>query len=155
SARSRRCSLRCASRTKRSKVRVWASVSACLIACTQPVERSNVRVQIDADKAVRDVVDEVQVVVETQAANTGWETVRSRRFEPKATGEWPLDFPVEARDSRLNFLVTATARDDRGAVVAEARALRDAEHLTQSSIFLHFEAACVRRMELCPKGRTC
>ncbi|HKU38910.1 MAG TPA: cadherin-like beta sandwich domain-containing protein [Polyangiales bacterium] len=112
--------------------------------------------EIDAESAVRELVDEVKVVIETQEPNGGgWLVSKSPRFEPKVERKWPLESTVDSRGMKLNYLVTATARDEREAVVAEVRALRNWQDLDGHSIFLRFEAACVRRMELCPKGETC
>jgi hypothetical protein len=139
--------------------RVVAGLVVCwmasLFACTEPAERTPLRVHIDADKAVRELVYDVQVLVETQFSNGGgWSTVFTKRFVPGSMDEWPIEVPVDAGSTKPNYLVTATARDDRGAVVAEVRALRDSGDLDRRGIFLRFEAACVR-IELCPQGQTC
>lgn len=128
---------------------------ACSTACTEPAVRTPVRVEIEADKAIRDVVEEVQVVVETEYANSGgWLTALSPRFEPKARG-WPLAFGIDRGSARRNYLITATARDERDSIVAEVRALRESQDVEGRGIFLRFEASCLRRPELCPKGDTC
>ena len=51
--------------------------------------------------------------------------------------------------------MTATARDDRESVVAEVRALREWQDVEGRNIYLRFEASCLHRMVLCPKGTTC
>src|SRR5262245_55512674 len=103
---------------------LYAALSACctaaLFACTQPTERQLIRVQIEAEASVRELVDEVQVVIETQEPNGGgWLVSKSPRFQPKVERKWPLESTVDSRGLKLNYLVTATARDERGSVVAE------------------------------------
>ncbi|HKP59199.1 MAG TPA: hypothetical protein VJV78_20895 [Polyangiales bacterium] len=112
--------------------------------------------EIDSESAVRDLIDEVQVVIETQEPNGGgWLVSKSPRFQPRVDRTWPLESTVDSRGLKLNYLVTATARDERESVVGEVRALRKWQDLDGHGIFLRFEAACLRRMELCPKGETC
>ena len=159
SAPSPACTSRC-DVVSRWQPRALASlISVCIassFACTEPAERVRVLVLIDADDSVRALVDDVQVVIEAQHVNNrGWLIVQSPRFEPNATSDWPLETRVDPGGGEQNYLVTATARDERGAVVAEARALRDWKDLDKPNIFLRFEEACIRRMELCPKGETC
>lgn len=125
-------------------------------ACTQPAERTKVRVRIEAEAAVKELVDDVEVLVETQASKSaGWQTSKSQRFAPKATHNWPLEFTVDNGDPSLIYQVTATARDAQTSVVAHARAIRDGDKATKRTILLVFETACLRRMKLCPNGETC
>jgi hypothetical protein len=144
-------------RSARVVVSLYACVLASLSACTEPAPRSRVHVRIDADSSIQALIDDVQVVFETQyETGGGWiAATEPRRFEPKVRDGWPLEFTVDSRGSRINYQVTATARDDRDAVVVQARALRDWDAPDRDSIFLLFEASCVRREKLCPKGETC
>jgi len=131
-------------------------IGVSLFACTEPAERTQLRVRIDAAPAARELVDDVDVVVETQGpAGGGWQTLKTRRFEPKVRDPWPLDLPVDAGNARLSYQVTATARDDRGAIVAQARAVREWDALNKRTILLVFEASCVRRAAVCVNGQTC
>jgi hypothetical protein len=144
----------------RLRTRVAVSVCAWLLAsisaCTEPAARSQVRVRIDADSSVQALIDDVQIAFETQyETGGGWLVGKSRHFEPNAGDTWPLEFTEETRGARVNYQVTATARDERGAVVVQARALRDWDAKDRNSIFLRFEASCIRREVLCPKGETC
>jgi hypothetical protein len=127
-----------------------------LCACTEPTTRTQLRVVVEADDALRDIAEEVSLVVEAQYTERGggWEMLKAQRFEPRLS-QWPLRLTIDSpRSSKVNYLVTATAVDDRESVVAEARALRIGQAFTGRTVFLRFEASCLRRA-LCPKGLTC
>lgn len=123
--------------------------------CTEPAEREQLRVRIEAQASVKELVDDVEVVVEARTMGGGWQMRPPERFEPKTTHTWPLELSVERGNRRMSYQVTATARDDHKAIVAQVRAIRDAESAEDRTILLVFEAACVRRAELCANGFTC
>jgi hypothetical protein len=112
-------------------------------------------VRIEADTLVRELADDVEVLVEARTATGGWQARAMERFEPKTTHKWPLELRLDSGDTRLSYQVTATARDDHKAVVGQVRAIRDAESRGNRTIVLVFEASCVHRMQLCPNGHTC
>jgi hypothetical protein len=130
-----------------------------LVACSEPVQRMQLRVSIDADSAVRAVVDNVTVVVAYQdAKGEGWRDAAGgpRHFEPKVEPVWPLEFMVDPRDVRsgTTYQVTATARDGRMAVVAQARAIRSFANGRRWTLEVLFEKECLRRA-VCASGETC
>jgi hypothetical protein len=58
---------------------------------------------------------------------------------------------------RGTFQLTATARDERDAVVAQARAIRtfaDGES-RRETLRVHFEDECLMLTKLCGQGKTC
>ncbi|HET6333536.1 MAG TPA: cadherin-like beta sandwich domain-containing protein [Polyangiales bacterium] len=141
-------------------VRVSSLVLVCLLAaCSEPVQRMQLRVSIDADSAVRAIVDNVTVVVAYQdAKGEGWRDAAGgpRRFEPKVDPVWPLEFMVDPRDVRsgTTYQVTATALDGRMAVVAQARAIRSFDSGRRWTLEVLFEKQCLRRA-VCLSGETC
>jgi hypothetical protein len=129
-----------------------------LAGCTEPAQRPQARVTIDADGPVRGQVDSVQVVVEMQAAGGGgWQVVASRRFTPQGDHDWPLAFNLKPADVHedASYQLTATASDGRGAVVAQARTVRSFGQGRVLSLRVLFEAECLRPAELCLSTQTC
>ncbi|MET0386922.1 MAG: hypothetical protein ABW321_13230 [Polyangiales bacterium] len=128
-------------------------------ACTGLGERGEVAVAIGADEAVRTKVEEVVALVELQARDGSWSQVAMRRLEVDASSEWPFRLIATAGDRRAlagTYQLKATARDRQGAVVAQARTIRDfAEDAAQLALGLHFEAACMFRDPPCGAGTTC
>ena len=133
-------------------------IAACALgACTDPVERAQILVVIDADEAVRSTIDDIQAVVEVQAANGAWQTRGDAfRFEPNVLGKWPVEFSAEARtpDENLLFQVTATARDGNDALVGQARAIRKFTGETRLALRVLLEVECFRK-QACLNGQTC
>jgi hypothetical protein len=130
-----------------------------LAACTEPTQRRQLRVLIDADSDVRKVVEDVTALVEFQdAKGGGWREIGgSRRFETKAQQLWPLEFILDASDVRRDamYQLTATARDGRMAVVGQARAVRTFDSGQRRTLSVLFEASCLHRSQLCGSGQTC
>src|SRR3954447_723365 len=112
---------------RNARVSSLALVILLSTACAEPAQRTQLRVLIDADSAVRAVVDNVTATVDYQdAKGGGWRSAGApRRFEPKAEHMWPLEFLLDPSDVRTGttYQLTATARDGRMAVVAQARAI--------------------------------
>jgi hypothetical protein len=125
------------------------------VSCTEPAERQQLQVRIEADGAVRALVDEVSAVIETSNPNGGWQPFDLQRFEPKVRTPWPLEYSRPAVATRVNYQLTATAKDDAGSVVATARALRDFDAPGSPTLRLVFEASCIRLPKACANGQTC
>jgi hypothetical protein len=78
-------------------------------------------IEIDADSALRSASSEVEAVLERQdPKNSGWVLLSDLRFEPRDETDFPLTFQLSDVVSGT-YHVTATARDDRGAVIARAK----------------------------------
>jgi hypothetical protein len=129
------------------------------VGCSDPVERERLQVSIDADLAVRELTVEVGVRVERQDPNGGsWFTVEERRFTPADTTAWPLRLSLPTTEAELQayYQMTSTARDNRGAVVAEARMIRDLGKPGATPLLrTRLEADCLRRTVLCVEQTTC
>lgn len=125
------------------------------LSCTEPAEREQLRVRIEADEAVRALVDEVSAVIETSNPNGGWQLLDSQRFEPKVRHPWPLDYVKPVGATRVNFQLTAIAKDEASSVVATARALRDWDAPGSPTLHLLFESSCIRLPKVCANGQTC
>lgn len=136
----------------------WLVASTCG-ACTEPAQRAHLKVLIDADSAVRAVVEDVSAVVEfEEAKGGGWrEAGAARRFEPKTEHPWPIEFTVDPAFVRVGatYQLTAKARDGRMSVVAQARAVRVFDNSQRWALSVLFEESCLRRPELCGAGETC
>jgi hypothetical protein len=140
---------------------VWlVSAAFCQIVggCT-PIGKSShvdeLRVNITADDEARPTLDDVEVLVESQAPGSGsWNLETSRRYPTQMTG-WPLAFSVKGYLPATFYQVTATARDDAGAITAQARAFKDPAVNASNELWLRFDHECVRRSELCLRTQTC
>jgi hypothetical protein len=84
-------------------------------ACTDPVERTQVTVLIDAEASVRDAIRYVEVEVRSGSENADvWPVALTRRLIPSMNAKrWPLQFSLGSPDNtgRIGYLVTATAKD--------------------------------------------
>jgi hypothetical protein len=90
-------------------------------ACSERHSSSPLTVEIDADSALRSASTQVDALVERQDPNdSGWVLLSERRFEPRDEKSWPLTFELSDVVSGV-YQVTALARDDRGAVIAQAK----------------------------------
>src|SRR5262245_611694 len=143
----------------RKAVLAGACLAFCMVAgCTEPAQRTSLRVSIDADSDVRAVVDDVSVTVEFQdSSGGGWrEAGGPRRFTPRAGHKWPLEFTVDPQYVRMGATcqLAAIARDSRMAVVAQARAVRTFDGESRSELDVLFERSCLR-LPPCPSGETC
>ncbi len=130
-------------------------VALAVSACTEPAQREQLRVEIEADSAVRALVDEVSAEIEYANPNGGWQPILPMRFEPKVRNPFPIAFSVPAIGRRVSYQLRAIARDERGAIVARARALRDWDATGPLLLRVIFEQECIRRTPECSNGQTC
>jgi hypothetical protein len=127
-------------------------------ACTRLPEHAEVRVTVAADPGVISAISQVSLVVELAAPGGGWTNAETRRFElPDSTRTWPLQFTLAGIRQQLygRYQLTATARDARDAVVAQARTIREFRGGDVLELNLRLEAACMFREMLCGAGTTC
>ncbi|HKU39972.1 MAG TPA: cadherin-like beta sandwich domain-containing protein [Polyangiales bacterium] len=128
-------------------------------ACSLPRDDHwTVSVLIDADSEVRSEVAEVEARVETRLGENGaWDLLRAASFEAPDPRAWPLSWRLTPRNNdseKLLYQLVATAKDVRGAVIAQARVRMTAEQARQGLRVL-FERMCLRRDTLCGAGQTC
>jgi hypothetical protein len=120
-----------------------------------PEQEAQVQIVIEADSAVRAVVGEVTAVVEGRSADgAGWQTYGWYHFEPQGGYDWPLQALLGV-DVDSSYLLTATARDDRGAVVGEVRVLRKLAADQELELRVVFDESCQRLEQLCERSQTC
>jgi hypothetical protein len=101
------------------------------------------------------VVDEVTVVVEGRRVDdAGWQVYANHRLEPRGSDRWPLEFLTDV-DIGRSYLLTATGLDERYAVVAQARTVRELDGEQDMELWVLFETSCLRRAQLCERGETC
>jgi|GEM_PF-1759940 len=143
----------------------WRAVSALVLcaalgACT-PVRGPQIEaleVRVEADEEVRAELDEVEVVVEsrTPGANS-WDLAAAKRFtpDPVEQADWPLEFVVKAYDSRATYQVTATARDQAGAITIQARSIAEPMSLSGELLRVRFDRECLRRSQVCGRSYSC
>ena len=136
--------------------RVMWLLSCCLwVGCANPTQQVHMKLVIEADNAVRAVVDDVTTQVEGRGSDQdGWQMHADLRFVPQGSHEWPLEFLLDVDVDSL-YQLTATARDDRNAVVGQARVVRERAGAEELELRVLFDASCLRRSELCPNGETC
>lgn len=132
------------------------AVSATLaVGCTEPATRIFLDVQIDADSEVRSRVKSVDITVELQSGE-GWRQRQEQRNEPSFLS-WPIRFSVgpERPDGNARYQLLATARDERFAVIAQARTILTQDRARRSGLRAVFETACLDLPKLCESGTTC
>ena len=131
-----------------------------LAACTPVADPAPFRLQlsIDADDPVRTESLEVEARVERQDANGGsWVTLDTRSFRPPSATDWPLWFELPSNKAVAGrYQLTATARDARASVVAQARGIAELQSSESALPMLrvYLEAACLR-LTLCAPTLTC
>jgi FG-GAP repeat/Cadherin-like beta sandwich domain len=125
--------------------------------CTEPRERNSVSVSIDAARAVRAKVTQLEVSVGAEdSPGAGYETLEMRSFTPNAGYEWPIEFRVKGRaEAGVKYQLTATARNPAYAVVAQARVITKLRTGQNLVLRAHFDADCLNPTELCLPGTTC
>lgn len=152
----------CTAEAVKSSKFSWFRLGSALLllvlgSCTEP-KNSQIRVSIDADIAVRPLIDEVIAVVETGSfGSTGWKDAKPTRFTTGPRDRWPIEFslPAHSAGEGSAFQLTATARDKRQAVVAQARAVRAFGDEDTLTLRVLFEVSCVRLNEQCASSETC
>jgi hypothetical protein len=113
-------------------------VSALVLLATACSERHSsvlLTIEIDADSELRNASAEVEAIVERQdPKDSGWVPLSERRFELRDETSWPLTFQLdEVIDG--TYQVTATARDNRGALIALAKTTESiSDDQSQSSV---------------------
>lgn len=131
------------------------------VGCSEPLSHtasSKFEVTIDADADVRAVVADVVAQLERRETDdSGWTLRVTQRFNPSKAKGWPLSFDTdfETASTTAAYQLEATARDERGAVVAQVRALTDYESARRRGIRVRFDAACLDLSVLCAAGLTC
>lgn len=146
----------CVVRRKANVVRV--SVVGLLVGCSVPIERTSVRVTIDADDAIRAAAVEVIARVEKSEDNSVWRTVVDRDVPFDDGQAWPISFllPPSVTDTPGYYQLTATARDDRNAMLGLVRVIRDFRDRSQSgTLRAFFEVECLRLSGSCERAQTC
>jgi hypothetical protein len=94
-------------------------------ACSQQHSSLQLKVEIDATADLRDAITEVSAGVEKRdSEDPQWVLITQRRFELSTAADWPLTFVLVLNAAPAGtYQLTAVARDARGAVLAQARAL--------------------------------
>jgi hypothetical protein len=136
----------------------WVGLVTVLAACSEPQALTRLHVTIDADLHVREASVEVSARVEKRdSAGSGWILVAERRFTPGDVADWPLTIQAPVNGAvGGTYQLTATARDEREAVIAQARAIRTFTKSSSSgTLRVHFEDECLMRTKLCGQGETC
>jgi hypothetical protein len=133
-----------------------------LAGCTEPASRpaadARFSALIDADTEVRSKVVDVEARVELRTTpSAGWLVRATRHFDTNVDRVWPLIFMTdpEPKSSDGSYQLIATARDSRGAVVAQARVIMRYADARADGLRVHFETTCLGRTELCSAGLTC
>jgi hypothetical protein len=130
-----------------------------LASCTEPVERTQVTVLIDADESVRDAIRYVDVEVRSGSANADvWPVDFTDRLIPSMTTKrWPLQFSLRGPDKtgRIGYRITATAKDADDKTLLVVRARSDFVEGKSLVLRLRFDEACMKRTELCPDTFSC
>ncbi|HKU39908.1 MAG TPA: cadherin-like beta sandwich domain-containing protein [Polyangiales bacterium] len=126
--------------------------------CAEPHSLTRVYVSgwIDADSEVRELVSEVEARIETRAGETGpWRLEDAVRYEGDAV--WPLMMRVGPVNSSGNatYQLLATARDENGSVLVQARALGSLQEVRKHGLRVLLERSCLRRATLCGAGSSC
>jgi len=142
-----RCGLYCAG---------WLAITS-LTACTKLSERAELQVSVVADSRVREQLVDLVTVVEVQAPGGGWRPKDEQRFDVSPETQWPVGFVLAEtlEDAYGVYRLTATGRDRQGAIVAQARAIREFRKGSKLVLSLWFEESCMFRMPLCSAVRTC
>jgi len=135
---------------------VIVGVAGLFDGCSDPVDRSRLQAATDADYSIRAISVEVEVRLEKQDRNGGgWLTLAERRFTPRDPSAWPLRLSATTEaEIRGYYQLTSTARDNKGAIVARARTIRDlGKPGTPPLLRTLLEASCLRR--ICEEMSTC
>lgn len=139
--------------TRRIAALAFAVLAA---ACSEPQSRGSLDVSVDADAKVRNESVEVSVRVEKQdASGAGWKTLAEQRFAPADASDWPLTLHPIVSVLSGRYQLTATARDQRDAVIAQARLIKDLSSAQARTLRVRFDDDCFRRTELCRPSETC
>jgi hypothetical protein len=132
---------------------------AALAACTEPVERTQVTVVIDADESVRALIRYVDVEVRSGSPDADvWDLKRMQQLMPRnGSKSWPLRLSLGRPEGRgrIGYLVTATAKSADDGTLSIVRALSDYVQGKSVELRLKFDEACMKRTELCASTFSC
>lgn len=138
-----------------------AAVCCAVLPCCTPIDGPRYEpldVIVDADAEVRAEVEDVEVVIESLAPGAdSWNLVASRRFTPAPgiPGKWPLRHHLDRSEPRATYHVTATARDQAGAIKIQARSIREPDFSQLRELRVRFDRECLHRSALCGRSDTC
>jgi trimeric autotransporter adhesin len=128
-------------------------------ACTEPIERTQVTLLVDADDAMREQIRYVEIEVRSGPADAAvWDVMLMETLTPpRGAKSWPLSLALGSPEGRgeIGYSVTATAKgaDDGDLTVVRAQS----EYVKGKSLVLRlrFDEACAERTKLCPTTFTC
>jgi hypothetical protein len=147
-----------------SSVTSWSTRSllllvAALVACTEPVERTQVTIVIDADESVRQLIRYVDVEVRSGSPDADlWDVQRTKQLIPRnGDKSWPLTFSLGRPEGsgRIGYLVTATAKGADDSTLSIVRAISDYVDGKSVQLPLKFDEACMMRTEQCAMTFSC
>ena len=97
--------------------------------------------------------------MESSSPESGsWRTEDSRRFPAETTadpGQWPLQYRLKPITGVAKLRATATARDARESIVAQARTIVDAAREPNVELRLRFDIECLHLGSRCEHTMTC